>query len=66
MSDLNVVHAASLARIHDRGEARRGSTQGELDVVADGAVAIRDGVIVAVGTVPENWEPYLHPATLSA
>ncbi len=23
-------------------------------------------VIVAVGTVPENWEPYLHPATLSA
>ncbi len=23
-------------------------------------------VTVAVGTVPENWEPYLHPATLSA
>ena len=23
-------------------------------------------VIVAVGTVPEKWEPYLHPATLSA
>lgn len=53
MSDLNVVHAASLARIHDRGAARRGSTQGELDVVAEGAVAIRDGVIVAVGTTAE-------------
>jgi imidazolonepropionase len=53
VSDLNVVHAASLARIHDRGEARRGSTQGELDLVADGAVAIRDGVIVAVGTTAE-------------
>lgn len=23
-------------------------------------------VVVAVGTVPEQWEPYLHPATLSA
>ena len=23
-------------------------------------------VVVAVGTVPEHWEPYLHPATLSA
>ncbi len=23
-------------------------------------------VIVAVGAVPEHWEPYLHPATLSA
>ena len=53
MSDLNVVHAASLARINDRGEARRGATQGELGVVADGAVAIRDGVIVAVGTTVE-------------
>ena len=23
-------------------------------------------VVVAVGTVPQQWEPYLHPATLSA
>ncbi len=23
-------------------------------------------VVVAVGSVPEHWEPYLHPATLSA
>ena len=23
-------------------------------------------VVVAVGTVPQHWEPYLHPATLSA
>ncbi len=53
MSDLNVVHATSLARIRDRGEARRGATQGELDLVADGAVAIRDGVIVAVGTTAD-------------
>lgn len=23
-------------------------------------------IVVAVGTVPQHWEPYLHPATLSA
>ena len=53
MSDLNVVHAASLVRVSDTGEPRRGATQAELGLVADGAVAIRDGVIVAVGTTAE-------------
>lgn len=53
MSDLNVVHAASLARIVDGGEPRRGLTQGDLDIVGDGAVAIRDGVIVAVGSTDD-------------
>jgi imidazolonepropionase len=49
MSDLNVVGAACVARVLDRGAARRGVEQGELDLVFDGAVAIRDGVIAAVG-----------------
>jgi imidazolonepropionase len=49
LTDLNVIHAAQLARVHDRRGARRGSLQGELDLLADGAVAIRGGVIVAVG-----------------
>ena len=49
MNDLNVIHAAALACVHDRGVVRRGPTQGELDVISDGAVAIRDGVVVAVG-----------------
>ena len=53
MSDLNVVHAESLVRVHDEGVVRRGATQGELDIVADGAVAIRNGVIAAVGTTEE-------------
>jgi imidazolonepropionase len=53
MSNLNVVHAASLARIVDSGQPRRGATQGRLDVVGDGAVAIRDGIIVAVGTTDD-------------
>ncbi|MGZ4700096.1 MAG: imidazolonepropionase-like domain-containing protein, partial [Ilumatobacteraceae bacterium] len=53
MSDLNVVHAASLVRVDDRGEPRRGAAQGELGIIADGAIAIRQGMIAAVGTTDE-------------
>ena len=53
MNDLNIVHAASLVCVRDRGEARRGAAQNELDIVNDGAVAIRDGAIVAVGVTDE-------------
>ena len=49
MNDLNVVHAASLAQVHDSGEIRRGPAQADLGIVTDGAVAIRNGRIVAVG-----------------
>ncbi len=44
-----MIHAAQLARVADSGSARRGAAQGELDLIADGAVAIRDGVVIAVG-----------------
>ena len=53
MSDLNVVRAAQLARLTDRGAARRGPEQRELDLLTDGAVAIRGGRIAAVGTTDE-------------
>lgn len=53
MSNLNVVNAASLVRVDDHGEPRRGAAQGELGIVADGAVAIRDGIIVAAGPSDE-------------
>ncbi|MGH2856072.1 MAG: imidazolonepropionase [Solirubrobacteraceae bacterium] len=53
MSDLNVVGASQLARVVDDGAARRGAQQRELDLIADGAVAIRDGLIAAVGTTAE-------------
>ena len=48
-----MIHAAQLARVADSGSARRGTAQGELDLIADGAVAIRDGVVVAVGPTEE-------------
>ena len=58
MSELNVVHAAALVRVADTGQLRRGVTQGVLDIVPDGAVAIRDGVIVAVGTTDEVFADF--------
>lgn len=57
--DLNVVHAAQLAQVHDDGAARRGASQGEMHLIEDGAVAIRDGVIVAVGRTSDvmaEWD----------
>ena len=51
--DLNVVHAAQLAVIHDEGAPRRGRHQGDLDLVPDGAVAIRGGRIAATGPTAE-------------
>ncbi len=57
--DLNVVHASQLAQVHDNGAARRGASQGEMHLIEDGAVAIRDGVIVAVGRTSDvlaEWD----------
>jgi imidazolonepropionase len=61
MTDLNVVGAAQLARVCDRGEPRRGRAQGELDLIADGAVAIRDGRVVAVGETAEVLRDFGDP-----
>ena len=51
--DLNVIGAAQIARVRDRGGPRTGALQGELDLLADGSVAIRDGRITAVGPTDE-------------
>jgi imidazolonepropionase len=53
MNDLNVIHAAWLARVRDRGGPRRGAEQRELDLIADGAVAIRAGRIEGVGSTEQ-------------
>jgi imidazolonepropionase len=62
MSDLNVVHAAQVARVRDHGAPRRGAAQGDLDLVADGAVAIRDGAIMAVGETAEVLREWGDPS----
>jgi imidazolonepropionase len=46
--DLNILRAAQLAQVHDSGAPRRGARQGELDLLEDGALAIRDGRIAGV------------------
>jgi imidazolonepropionase len=59
VSNLNLVNAAQVARVADGGGPRRGAEQGVLDLVADGAVAIRDGRIAAVGPTADvlgEWD----------
>ncbi len=51
--DLNLVNAASVVVVADGGRARAARTQGELDMVHDATVIIRDGVIRAVGPTAE-------------
>ena len=66
--DLNVVRAAQLARVRDRGGPRAGALQDEMDLLADGAVAIRNGRITAVGLTAELMRDWDDPnvATLDA
>lgn len=47
--NLNIVNAAQVAVVKDDGKPRRGRDQGELNLIAGGAVVIRDGKIVDVG-----------------
>ena len=58
IGDLNVVNAAAVARVLDRGEVRRGAAQNELDLLSDGSIAIRGGRIAAVGpaaVIAREW-----------
>ena len=60
--DLNVVGAAAVALVRDRGGPRSGALQDEMDIIADGAVAIRDGLIVAAGPTGEVLADWGDPA----
>jgi imidazolonepropionase len=51
--DLNVCGAAHVALVRDRGGPRRGVEQGLLDLIPDGAVAIRGGRLEAVGATSD-------------
>lgn len=55
--DLLVVHAEELATPAGRGP-RRGAEQDQLTVIRDGALAVRGGRIVAVGTTAEIQARY--------
>ena len=53
VGDLNIVNASDVVVVADGGRARSGRTQGELDIVRDATVIIRDGVIRALGPTAE-------------
>ncbi|WP_320169410.1 imidazolonepropionase [Maridesulfovibrio sp.] len=56
--NLTIINAASLVCISDRNRPRAGKAQGELDIIRGGAVAIREGEIVSVGTTAEILKKY--------
>lgn len=51
--DLDIVNASCVVTVHDDGSARRGPSQGRLDIQPDATVCIRDGIIRAVGAHAE-------------
>lgn len=51
--EVLVRRAGQLLRLRDEAGPRRGAAMGELDIVAGGAVLVRDGTIVAAGPAPE-------------
>ena len=58
-ADLNVINAEALVTVADSGAVRRGLSQGEIGLIEGGAVAIRGGSIVAVGStaaVMAEWD----------
>ncbi len=56
-ADFAIVHADELATIGgNQGRPRAGAAMGDLGVIRDGAVAVRDGRIVAVGTTDQVVE----------
>ncbi|MEZ4560508.1 MAG: hypothetical protein R2851_26520 [Caldilineaceae bacterium] len=51
--DLIVHSAGQLVTCADTGAAKRGAAMRDLGIIADGAVAVDDGLIVAVGASPD-------------
>lgn len=64
--DLLVVHAAELITCGSSSHAIRGVQLGQLEVIEDGALAIRDGRILAVGRTEEVVRAYAARRTLDA
>jgi imidazolonepropionase len=64
--DLLVVHAAELITCGSSSHAIRGVQLEQLEVIEDGALAIRDGRILAVGRTEEVARAYAAQCTLDA
>lgn len=64
-ADLLLIHAGQLVTVAGASDVpKRGDSLAEIGVVADGAVAVKDGVITSVGTTDDVLEQVeLHPGT---
>lgn len=65
-ADLLVLHAAELVACRGPASGIHGAALREFDVIADGALAICDGRIAAVGTSEEIRDTFAAPRTIDA
>lgn len=66
-ADLLIIHAGQLCTIPpQQGSAQRGRTLGALGLMEDGALAVRDGVVLAAGATAELAARYTGATTLDA
>jgi len=65
-ADLLVVHAAELVTCAGSAAGIRGADLGHVAAIGDGALAIGDGRILAVGATSEVTRAYAAPRTLDA
>ncbi|TCP42626.1 imidazolonepropionase [Tamaricihabitans halophyticus] len=64
--DLVIAHATELLTCAGSAAPIRGEELSRIEILKDGAVAVRDGRIVAVGPTPEVLANYAADATLNA
>lgn len=64
--DLLIHSAGQLCTVPDGGGPQRGAALGDLGIIEDGAVAIADGLIVAVGESDDMLATYSAAETLNA
>lgn len=64
--DLLIVHAAELVTCRGPAEGIRGAALREIETIPDGALAIRDGRILAVGSSAEIMRKFAASATIDA
>lgn len=56
--DTLILHAAQLVTCASDGQPKRGAAMRELDIISDGALAIAEGRIVAIGTTDDLRASY--------